>query len=420
MFRLNNMMRTRDFGFGYGYAVPVPPDWWMIDTLSEDDILGVWDFAWGGHKSRDDAFVPFSGTMPNLTVDSGDPGWNKTTGVYFGGQGVIKSDLPEVEVHNLSVIIQFSNAVQNGTLDAFFSHYLDSSHYTLQNKFSDNTVRWSCGDGDSPTLEVAGEMLTEGVYGVSGPHLYINGALIGTQPDEGVVTVSGLIFRLGAIFSGSGNTQFIKANVQKLLIVNRRLTDREQNEISVNISGSCDKPDGELLDNWTFDCGIYKWGHDENYPAIVTDNRNGSLHLKSESDFGSLVPELDGVLPSDTYILECKVANISGIGKMSIRESNNTWHNGPDITTDGVHQFEYTGDVKEIHCGANSDPSYEADYEYISLRKSTSTIQTPDLDGDGNPDTLLFQQGNITVTEDADSINIDYNGDQNADIIIPK
>jgi hypothetical protein len=44
-----------------------------------------------------------------------------------------------------------------------------------------------------------------------------------------------------------------------------------------------------------------------------------------------------------------------------------------------------------------------------------------DLDGDENPDTVLLDlPGGPDVTEDADSFNIDINGDGTVDIIIPK
>ena len=134
----------------------------------------------------------------------------------------------------------------------------------------------------------------------------------------------------------------------------------------------CSKPEGELLENWTFECGAAYWGFDPTYPATITDNGDGSLHLKSNSKFGSLVPILDGAFPSDTYIVECKVRNVVGTGKMSLRKINNSWTNSPDITTDGVHTFEYTGNIKEIHVGANGDSNFEADYDYISLRLKTS------------------------------------------------
>jgi hypothetical protein len=47
-----------------------------------------------------------------------------------------------------------------------------------------------------------------------------------------------------------------------------------------------------------------------------------------------------------------------------------------------------------------------------------------DLDNDGNPDTEITSIntvfGNTKITQDDDSINIDIDGDGQADIIIPK
>jgi hypothetical protein len=49
---------------------------------------------------------------------------------------------------------------------------------------------------------------------------------------------------------------------------------------------------------------------------------------------------------------------------------------------------------------------------------------TLDLDNDGNPDmdvaNINTAFGNTQITEDIDSINIDLDGDGNADIVIPK
>ncbi len=43
-----------------------------------------------------------------------------------------------------------------------------------------------------------------------------------------------------------------------------------------------------------------------------------------------------------------------------------------------------------------------------------------DLDIDNMPDKIIFQAGKITVTEDADSFNIDINGDGIIDFVVPK
>ena len=43
-----------------------------------------------------------------------------------------------------------------------------------------------------------------------------------------------------------------------------------------------------------------------------------------------------------------------------------------------------------------------------------------DIDHDGLPDTVLYEDPPILVTEDDDSLNVDLDGDDNADITIPK
>jgi hypothetical protein len=59
----------------------------------------------------------------------------------------------------------------------------------------------------------------------------------------------------------------------------------------------------------------------------------------------------------------------------------------------------------------------------VTAWKGTGTFSAPpvlNLDGDANPDTVVFSQPPVTISEDADSINIDVNGDGVADIVIPK
>lgn len=53
----------------------------------------------------------------------------------------------------------------------------------------------------------------------------------------------------------------------------------------------------------------------------------------------------------------------------------------------------------------------------------TPTIPVPDLDGDGLPDEILYgtpNSGELFITEDADSINIDIDGDGTIDLEIHK
>ena len=54
---------------------------------------------------------------------------------------------------------------------------------------------------------------------------------------------------------------------------------------------------------------------------------------------------------------------------MSLRRPNNAWVNSPIYSTDGEYSMTFSGAIKEIHVGASNDAAYEADYEFISLRK---------------------------------------------------
>jgi len=151
----------------------------------------------------------------------------------------------------------------------------------------------------------------------------------------------------------------------------------------------CDRPDGELLYNWSFDCGLKGWGFDTTYPATLTDNGDGSVHLQADSNFGSLVPN-NGTYPSNTYVIEVKFRNQIGNGKVSFRRPNGTWVSTPTIG-DGIHQSDdFTGEIREIHVGADGDDTYEADYEYISLKHKSYQVTYNTDDVVFNGDAVLY------------------------------
>jgi hypothetical protein len=80
---------------------------------------------------------------------------------------------------------------------------------------------------------------------------------------------------------------------------------------------NCELTGGEYLHNSSFDCSLDGWTFDSNYPATLTDNKDGSIHIKSNSKYGSVVP-VDALFDDGDYLLEINVANVSGNGKMSI------------------------------------------------------------------------------------------------------
>ena len=131
-------------------------------------------------------------------------------------------------------------------------------------------------------------------------------------------------------------------------------------------NATCPKPANEMLTNYTFNCGLYCWGFAPAYPATLTDNGDGTVHLKTNSNYGSLVPD-SAVFPAGNYTIAIRVLNVVGKGKISIRSSNMAWHNLTEYTADGVYTETYSGDIVEIHVGAANDSSFEADYNYISL-----------------------------------------------------
>jgi hypothetical protein len=371
------------------------PSWWEIDTLDPADILDAWDFGWKRHRDPDGQKTGFINNRVWRTR-SGNPSQRLGDGVYFGGGG--SWDLPKYNLdwNEVSVIIEFHTIYENNTsLDAFFSHYrTDGSQFTLQNDWSNDKMRWSCGQPGSDTVEVDGTM-TGGIVGVSGVHLYKRGELVGSVPESGEAFQE-LNFVLGAIQTDNNpNTQYMRGTIRKILIVKRRLTDEEQMRIFTKIK-ECEGDEGELLINPSFKCGLTGWTHNPSYPATLTDNGDGSIHLKSESQYGSVVPVFDE-FPNATYTIRIKVSNVSGNGKISYRRGNNQWVTVVTYTEDGTYEATFTDDIIEINVGANNDDTFEADYEYISLKQTGPTVQF---------EPLTTENGEVLTTENGEELTI--------------
>jgi hypothetical protein len=134
------------------------------------------------------------------------------------------------------------------------------------------------------------------------------------------------------------------------------------------IPDTCASPYPELLYNWTFDCGLIGWHFSPSYSAILKDNGDGSINLEATSKYGSVIPD-DQVYPYGSYRLTVEVDNVSGNGKMSIRNQGNVWFNLLYFTAPGVYTVTYTGDIKEIHCGASNDEHFKCDFLSYSLKE---------------------------------------------------
>ena len=126
----------------------------------------------------------------------------------------------------------------------------------------------------------------------------------------------------------------------------------------------------QILDNSAFNCGVDGWGSNEEfYPATITDNGNGSVHLRSDTDYGSIIPlqVLNGPLPVGDYELTIIVGNITGASKASIRNTGGTWASVTIV--DGTNVIPYTGDIDTINVGADNDAAHEADYYFYGLKE---------------------------------------------------
>lgn len=98
------------------------------------------------------------------------------------------------------------------------------------------------------------------------------------------------------------------------------------------------------------------------------------------------------------------------------------YRNRIDFTTGtlklAVHTLDYTpGDVTTL-LGVPLEAF--SDYPVNSAGAGPGGGSALDMDGDGLLDTTLADNGTVHVSEDDDSVNIDLDGDDVADIVVPK
>ncbi len=218
------------------YGVSENPHWWYTPTLDESDIIGAWDFGWAEHLDEELARTDFINGLV-FTTRAGSPTIRHNDGYIFGGGGAAHVQLGELDWSEVSFVMEFQNWLENGTLDAAFSHFNDDARVVLQQDLNAGQlkVRWSCGDGTATTYEF-NETRTNGVYGGSGTKLYRDGTLLGEVPATGPA-IATQKFVLGAleVENNGSQTQFSKIWVSRLLLVKRKLTDNEQADIYLNM-----------------------------------------------------------------------------------------------------------------------------------------------------------------------------------------
>ena len=131
---------------------------------------------------------------------------------------------------------------------------------------------------------------------------------------------------------------------------------------------NCDARGTQLFDNSSFNCGVENWTSDPTYPATITDNGDGSIHLQSDTEYGSIIPTRD-THPDESYDITIAVRNVTGAGKVSIRDGGGTWHS--QTLVDGTNTYPYVGVVDTVNIGADNDVTFECDFDFVGMSVST-------------------------------------------------
>jgi len=136
---------------------------------------------------------------------------------------------------------------------------------------------------------------------------------------------------------------------------------------------NCDASGSQLFDNSSFDCGTENWAFDAGYPSTITDNGDGSIHLKGDTEYGSIVPT-KATHPDGSYNITISVSGIVGVGKVSIRDTVGIWHSQTLI--DGTNIYPYTGDIDTVNIGADNDVTFECDFQFVGLEVAVPLVVT--------------------------------------------
>ena len=183
----------------------------------------------------------------------------------------------------------------------------------------------------------------------------------------GTVTFDGAT---GEIVFGASSTEHFTGFLGEGILSAAKGTETDWQEFWTRVKDTvvparCPAMGLQLFDNSDFACGTDRWGSNEEfYPATITDNGDGSIHLKSDTDYGSVIP-YNRVHPDDSYTLTIVVRNMAGNGKASIRNTGGTWNSVTLV--DGTNTIPYTGDVDTINIGADNDASFECDFDFIGM-----------------------------------------------------
>ena len=135
------------------------------------------------------------------------------------------------------------------------------------------------------------------------------------------------------------------------------------------VTTTCLAEGTQLFDNSNFDCGTDNWHSDPTYPATITDNGDGTIHLDGDTEYGSIIPDNDS-FPDGSYTITVNATDIVGVGKVSIRDGGGTWHS--QTLLDGVNEYLYTGVIDTVNIGADNDVTFECNFDFVGLEIDTT------------------------------------------------
>ena len=130
----------------------------------------------------------------------------------------------------------------------------------------------------------------------------------------------------------------------------------------------CDRPAGELINNWTFDCGKTGWKTVNTSPTFDS----GNVDILRQSS-GSRV-EQEIYLDVGTYTIETEVVSTGGSGFVFMNPAGSGGNYPLDFLPVGVHTTDVDVTTAGPHTfgpGANNPIGSHTVFSYLSIKKKT-------------------------------------------------
>ena len=138
-----------------------------------------------------------------------------------------------------------------------------------------------------------------------------------------------------------------------------------------------------LNGNPFFDYGTLRWKQSGSHTSDLTDNHDGTVHIKALSNYGGISPEIENY-PRGDYVIGYKCDNVISSGKLAWYDGSN-WHNEPVFNSDiDTTVLAIDTKVELLTINANNNTTFECDIDHFFIQRFDKK-QIPDMTSQTTP-----------------------------------